>query len=85
MSKLPVTFPELEMGDAADERVVLDAIRQMFTRIAAVFNNPDFGTTAQRPTSQRTAGQFYFDTTLDKPIWWKASSSTWVDATGTNV
>ncbi len=28
-------------------------------------------------------GQFYFDTTLVKPIWY--SGSAWVDATGTTV
>lgn len=37
------------------------------------------GTTGNRPTMPVT-GQFYFDTSLGKPIWW--SGSNWVLATG---
>jgi hypothetical protein len=37
------------------------------------------GTSANRPTSS-VVGQFYYDTTLDKPIWWNGTS--FVDATG---
>ena len=42
------------------------------------------GATADRPTVGLVAGQMYFDTTLNKPIWFK-SGSTWVDATGASV
>lgn len=38
------------------------------------------GVTATRPTSS-VAGQFFFDTSLGKPVWY--SGATWVDATGT--
>ena len=38
------------------------------------------GVTANRPISS-ILGQFYYDTTINKPVWW--SGSTWVDATGT--
>lgn len=40
------------------------------------------GTTAQRPTDINISFQ-YFDTTLNKPIWWTGSK--WVDATGADV
>lgn len=43
---------------------------------------PQNGTTANRPTATAT-GQFYFDTTIGKPIWW--SGAAWVDATGAGV
>ena len=47
----------------------------------------DGGTTAQRPAMAGygvgARGYCYFDTTLNKPIWW--SSSAWVDATGAAV
>lgn len=45
----------------------------------------DSGTTANRPTGLGggNTGQFYFDTTLGKPIWWKTAG--WVDATGASV
>ena len=42
------------------------------------------GSTADRPTTSLVVGQMYFDTTLNKPIWFKGSN-TWVDATGTTV
>lgn len=42
------------------------------------------GTTAQRPTYYTAdAGMMYFDTTLNKPIWWTGGS--WRDATGASV
>lgn len=37
------------------------------------------GVTGNRPTSSVT-GQFFFDTSLGKPVWW--NGSTWVLATG---
>ena len=40
------------------------------------------GTTVQRPTGV-TAGFQFYDTTLNKPIWWNGIN--WVDATGTTV
>jgi len=42
------------------------------------------GTTVNRPTASLVVGQMYYDTTLNKPIWFKGNS-TWVDATGTTV
>lgn len=42
------------------------------------------GTTAQRPTYYSTdAGMMYFDTTLNKPIWWTGGA--WRDAAGNAV
>lgn len=42
------------------------------------------GTTVSRPaTTSLLTGYFFFDTTLNKPIWWSGTS--WVDATGTTV
>lgn len=40
------------------------------------------GTTAGRPTGS-ILGQYYFDTTVGKPIYW--NGITWVDATGSGV
>lgn len=42
------------------------------------------GATADRPTTSLVVGQMFYDTTLNKPIWYKGSS-TWVDSTGTTV
>jgi hypothetical protein len=55
-----------------------------FTQAAAI---PLSGTTAQRPVSTVQAplsiGQIYYDTTLDRPIWW--NGSVWKKADGTTV
>lgn len=42
------------------------------------------GTRDERPTSGLYVGMQYFDTTLNKPIWYK-DNNVWVDATGTTV
>lgn len=46
------------------------------------YNAATRGTTEQRPTDVKT-GFFFFDTTLNKPIW--KTSTGWVDATGADV
>ena len=46
-------------------------------------NIPDTGTTSIRPATQLQTGQFYFDTTLNIPIWWNGKH--WVNASGTTV
>ena len=55
-----------------------------FTQAAAI---PLSGTTAQRPISTTQVplaiGQIYYDTTLDRPIWW--NGSVWKKADGTTV
>ena len=40
------------------------------------------GVTASRPTSS-VLGQFYYDTTINRPVWWNGTS--WVKADGTAV
>ncbi len=84
MSKLPVFFPNLRPPTKVMTEYT-EAIRQTFVRVAGANNNPDHGITAARPTAQLTMGQFFYDTTLNKPIWWNATTATWKDATGGNV
>jgi len=43
----------------------------------------DIGTTALRPTGNLSPGQFYFDATLNRPIWRNASNTGWVFSDGT--
>jgi hypothetical protein len=45
------------------------------------------GSTAERPTSVLWIGRFYFDTTLNKPIWIQQVKPVvvWCDATGAAV
>jgi hypothetical protein len=55
-----------------------------FTQAAVI---PLSGTTAQRPVSTVQAalpiGQYYYDTTLDRPIFW--NGTVWKKADGTTV
>lgn len=41
------------------------------------------GTTADRPTNALETADWYWDSTISKPIWW--NGSVWKDATGTTV
>jgi hypothetical protein len=42
------------------------------------------GPTAQRPTGpDRLVGHQYFDTTINRPIWW--TGSVWINAAGATV
>jgi hypothetical protein len=41
------------------------------------------GSTSGRPTKQLSVGLFYFDTTLNIPIWYNGTN--WVNASGTTV
>ena len=55
-----------------------------FTQAAVI---PDSGVTASRPVSTVQVplpiGYFYYDTTLDRPIWW--NGTVWKIADGTTV
>ena len=46
-------------------------------------DNKRSGNTSSRPSNDIEVGFQYFDTTLNKPIWWAGSH--WVDATGSQV
>jgi len=43
------------------------------------------GTTAQRPSTGTAIGQYFFDTTLNKPLYRNAANNGWVDGTGAPV
>ena len=48
---------------------------------------PDSGVTADRPINttliKLQIGQYYFDTTIGRPIWWNGTN--WINAAGTIV
>jgi hypothetical protein len=41
---------------------------------------PNFGPSSARPTEGLLIGQTYFDTTLNRPIWWNGEY--WINAIG---
>lgn len=76
----------LEAGETARcEFIPQTLYTNAFVRILGKMNEFTLntrGTTELRPTTPHTSFQ-YFDTTLNKPIWWTGSA--WVDATGASV
>jgi len=65
---------------------LLNALRLYFNQIdnfTQGINLPNSGVTTGRPVNNLSVGQFYFDTTLDIPIWWNGKH--WVNASGTTV
>jgi hypothetical protein len=60
-----------------------NALRLYFNRLDTFNLNvtvPNFGPSTSRPTEGLLVGQTYFDTTLNRPIWWNGNY--WIDAIG---
>lgn len=69
---------ELANGGLFTRRVIVDTPTDAFSvtnRKYVTLNGPSSG----RPRSS-VVGQFYFDTSLNKPLWWNGTG--FVDATG---
>lgn len=81
--KLPYSYPTLTPQTSLF--ALAQEVGKMFQRVAKAFNEPDYGPTADRPTTDLSPAQQFFDTTLNQPIWWDAAGVQWVDATGTPV
>jgi len=80
---LPVA-PEIYSGQF--ENQILNVLRLYFNQLnnySQAIGTPSNGTTSQRPTAKLQIGQFFFDATLDYPIWWNGTK--WVNASGTAV
>lgn len=75
----PVTLSPTNGIVSADVRLTDQLVR------AGFIPAPGVGTTTNRPAVATYAGQYFFDTTLGKPIWRNAANTGWVDATGTGV
>jgi len=63
-----------------------NALRLYFNQIDNFTQNvtiPPSGVTASRPTERLEVGQYYFDTTIGRPIYWNGTN--WINAAGTVV
>jgi len=63
-----------------------NALRLYFNQVDNFTQNvtvPPSGTTASRPTERLEVGQYYFDTTIGRPIYWNGTN--WINAAGTVV
>ena len=81
--ELPLLYPvyHLETDSLGSESFHQQACPLLFfADVKEGFHFPAFSTT-NRPASNIPAGYSYFDTTLNKPLWWNGQS--WVTATGT--
>jgi hypothetical protein len=61
----------------------LDALNGQTINSLNTLSTPSAGTTAERPSTGLQVGQFYFDTTINRPIWWDGTN--WINAAGTVV
>ena len=72
-----------------DQRYVdqlTNALRLYYNQIDNFTQNvtvPPSGTTANRPTERLQVGEYYFDTTIGRPIWYNGTN--WINAAGTVV
>ena len=87
---LPLKAPNLPIGPATYTQdyinQLLNVLRLYFTQVdnfSLSTATPNSGTTAGRPTEYLSVGQFYYDTTLVKPIYW--NGTVWKDSAGTTV
>ena len=61
----------------------LDAANVQTQQAITTLSTPSAGTTALRPSTSLQVGQIYFDTTINRPIWWDGTN--WINAAGTVV
>lgn len=85
----PLEAPPTLVPISDNERTVTSNWERWFVRLTSVLNNTHAsGTTAQRPLRAPYIGFGYFDTTLNKPVFASAittTATTWRDAAGTVV
>jgi hypothetical protein len=61
----------------------LDIVNNQTIAAINALSIPSAGTTASRPSTSLLVGQQYFDTTINRPIWWNGTN--WINAAGTVV
>lgn len=86
---ITLEYPPTNAQAVDDKGYIGSIFERWLVRLVTVMNNTQAtGTTAQRPTLAPYVGFMYFDTTLNKPVFASAvttSSTTWRDAAGTVV
>jgi hypothetical protein len=74
----PNSEPVVDEGSLKIKTSWSNFVMQLFRAAHSVYES---GTTAQRPTTQLWVGRTYFDTTLNRPIWYVGPG--WIKADGT--
>ena len=83
----PITFSQQHFDLYSQQLRVyfntLDTANGQTITAVNTLSTPSAGTTGARPSTGLQVGQFYFDTTINRPIWWDGTN--WINAAGTVV
>jgi hypothetical protein len=86
----PSKAPNLPIAPVGYSQQYVDQLTNVLRLYFAQVDNftqnvtvPESGTTVNRPTERLQIGQYYFDTTLGRPIWYNGTN--WINAAGTVV
>ena len=83
----PITFSQQHFDLYSQQLRVyfnqLDTANGQTLEALNTLSTPSSGITAARPSTGLQVGQFYFDTTINRPIWWDGTN--WINAAGTVV
>jgi hypothetical protein len=80
---LPVPPREYNSLAATDQIRVLRLYFNLLDGYLNTLATPPSGATTDRPTTNLVIGDYYFDTTLNLPIWYDGTD--WIDAAGNVV
>ena len=80
---LPYSFPGV--SGATDVFTLAQETTKALVALSTALNIGPHGPSSDRPQTDLTPWQFFFDETLLKPIWWDAFNTVWRDATGAVV
>jgi hypothetical protein len=80
---LPLPPEQYDSLSAMNQVRVLRLYFNLLDNYLSAIAVPPSGTTADRPITNLVVGDYYFDTTLNLPIWYDGTD--WIDAAGTVV
>lgn len=83
ISPLPIPQREYDYDQTQQMVRTLELYFGQLDNFLTVVSTVSSGATTARPTLDLQIGEYYFDTTLGRPIWYDGTN--WVDATGTTV
>jgi hypothetical protein len=80
---LPLPPQQYDALSATDQIRVLRLYFNLLDGYLNTLATPPSGTTTDRPITNLVIGDYYFDTTLNLPIWYDGTD--WIDAAGNVV
>jgi hypothetical protein len=80
---LPLPSNQYDPISAVDQIRVLRLYFNLLDNYLTTLATPPSGATTDRPITNLVVGDYYFDTTLNLPIWYDGTD--WIDAAGNVV